>query len=39
MLATGSQEMGDGLDAGYKEPGGARWTRCRLQGARRWDMD
>ena len=39
MLAKGSQEMGDGLDAGYRGPGDGRWPRCRLKGARRWEMD
>ena len=31
--------MGTGLDAGYRELGDGRWTRCWLQGARRWEMD
>ena len=31
--------MGDRLDAGYRELGDGRGTRCCLQGARRWDMD
>ena len=39
MPATESQEMGDGLDAGYKEPGEKIWYKSRLQGASRWDMD
>ena len=31
--------MGTGLDAGYRELGDGHWTRCWLQGARRWEMD
>ena len=39
MLATGTQEMGDRLDAGYREQADGHWTRCWLQGARRWEID
>ena len=39
MQATGTQGMGDGLDADYRELGDRHWTRCWLQGARSWETD